>query len=589
MRESGIDKRARMGSTAAMRRRAWGLVLMVSGCTPAQAIAPELVLPGAIEATDSTLVEEPRFDLRFAAPAPAEAVPIRAVNQYRIFASLDEWRFDPRSEFVATKIGDECGVWEIASGVLATTVALGEASPCAIWVPALPERPSPRSADGLFEAVIVEQVGIEIREAGALRLAIPCPGCRWWAWSPRGHEVALTDGEHIEVWDLDSRRQTRQTSVQLHDEVANLLIGWTDEAIAMAAVTRADEPCVGPDSSQCLYECDWSENEDGEYGEDCEDASYTVHSLASVWWPFTEERPDVVYGLEPEDSEPYIVRADPRFAWLLWSDEPGERGGIVETLSVCSMAGNASGLSWIAYDSYDDEDDEDDDLEADPDVDPATRWSLANGFVLEVPAQAKALAPSPDRQRVASLAAGRVLIRERASGAAVVEFDVDPDARKVAWREDGAVVWTGVEFPTHAYDPRTGQLLGHLEFWTLDVFSTLDPSWRWILEGDGSVTRLLDFANLEVHATWARLDSGLFEGELDQLPDHRAYYDDFRLQRFSVDPGQIPCRSAAELEPYLRREGLAQAFFAGEPLALPSVPSSVAATLACPTIPLPQP
>jgi hypothetical protein len=187
-----------------------------------------------------------------------------------------------------------------------------------------------------------------------------------------------------------------------------------------------------------------------------------------------------------------------------------------------------------------------------------------------------AAALSPDGQRLAVISHGHARVLDIASGATITSFEVG-DARKTAWRQDGAVVFYGDVAPTHAADPATGELLGELEHPLLDVLAPgeIDPSWRWIHRPDGSIVRTLDFARLElVGRQGARVDSGWFEGELRGEPSLTEL-----MFRVGEPLDAAPRWTFEDLEPWLRRPGLVEEFFAGEPLPVPHIPAAAYAKL----------
>jgi hypothetical protein len=211
----------------------------------------------------------------------------------------------------------------------------------------------------------------------------------------------------------------------------------------------------------------------------------------------------------------------------------------------------------------------------------ADRFELVVGStgerVLEVAGDCTSAALSPDGRRLAVIGDGRGQVLEIATGVAISSFEVG-DKRAVAWRQDGATLFYGDRWPTHMVDPATGELLADLEDHPLLLEidpSEIDPSWRWIHRDDGSIVRTLDFARLELGPTWARTESGLFDGQLDDLPRSLPVF------RFRVgdQPEAIPRWTVEELEPWLRKRGLVAAFFAGEPLPAPRIPEAEFAQL----------
>jgi hypothetical protein len=197
--------------------------------------------------------------------------------------------------------------------------------------------------------------------------------------------------------------------------------------------------------------------------------------------------------------------------------------------------------------------------------------------IIDVPGDWAAAALSPDGKQIATLGGAQVQIVDIASGKTIATVPVG-DAYGVAWRQDGAALFYGYDWPTHAIDPKTGKLLYEVSHPLLDIFDLeeIDPSWRWIHRPDGSITRTLDFQRIELGPTWARIDSGVFEGELGQLPSQLRF-------RVGDDPEAAAIYTVADLEPWLRSPGLINAFFAGKPLPTsPSVPVEALAKLGKP-------
>lgn len=189
--------------------------------------------------------------------------------------------------------------------------------------------------------------------------------------------------------------------------------------------------------------------------------------------------------------------------------------------------------------------------------------------VASLPGDWIAVALSPNGKQVAVIGSQNQLqVLDIERGKVITTVSVG-DAYGVAWRQDGAALFYGYEWPTHAIDPKTGKLLYQLDDPVMAVFEPdeLDPSWRWIHRPDGSVIRTLDFQRLELGPNWARVGSGMFDGELAYLPDNVRF-------RLGNDPDAPAIHTVAELEPWLRSPGLIQTFFAGEPLPSPRLPNS---------------
>ena len=200
-----------------------------------------------------------------------------------------------------------------------------------------------------------------------------------------------------------------------------------------------------------------------------------------------------------------------------------------------------------------------------------------------IPVAAEAAALDPSGQRFAALADGAVHVVELAT-AAQTRFPVAPSSTALAWRQDGAVLFTGQGWPTHAYAPDTGEPLGIVQHWSLDEYADIDPSWRWVHHGT-YVTRLLDFSTLTLAAEGAWLDTGWVDGKLDDFTYADEESSGLGWFRVTLQPDTVPCLEVAALGDRLRRPGLAQAFFEGEPLPIPTVPAALADELACPPAP----
>ncbi|MFO7561206.1 MAG: hypothetical protein R6X02_01080 [Enhygromyxa sp.] len=193
--------------------------------------------------------------------------------------------------------------------------------------------------------------------------------------------------------------------------------------------------------------------------------------------------------------------------------------------------------------------------------------------IIDLPGDWLAAALSPDKAQLAVLGGKQLRVIDLQSGSTITTAATG-DASKLAWRQDGAALFYGHDWPTHALSPKTGALLHELDHPIFEVFEfgELDPSWRWIHRPDGSITRLLDFARIELGPSWARIESGMFEGAIGDLPE------DLRF-RVGEDPNAPAIYTAAELEPWLSSPGLVRAFFAGEVLPRPQIPVAELAKL----------
>jgi hypothetical protein len=140
----------------------------------------------------------------------------------------------------------------------------------------------------------------------------------------------------------------------------------------------------------------------------------------------------------------------------------------------------------------------------------------------------------------------------------IAEWTAPEADTEVAFRADGAVLFTGDGSPRHAFDPRTGQavdVLAPVLRATKGKLVASDASWRWImLPEQGEIVRTLDGARLDFVRGY--------------LPETGRYRDQPPLElrvRFA-DPREVEVFSAAELEPWLHDPKLFERFFADEPL-----------------------
>ena len=96
---------------------------------------------------------------------------------------------------------------------------------------------------------------------------------------------------------------------------------------------------------------------------------------------------------------------------------------------------------------------------------------------------------------------------------------------------------------------------------------------------------MLDFSTLTLAAEGAWLDTGWVDGKLDDFTYADEESSGLGWFRVTLQPDTVPCLEVAALGDRLRRPGLAQAFFEGEPLPIPTVPAALADELACPPAP----
>ncbi|NVB40371.1 hypothetical protein G6O69_21205 [Pseudenhygromyxa sp. WMMC2535] len=172
---------------------------------------------------------------------------------------------------------------------------------------------------------------------------------------------------------------------------------------------------------------------------------------------------------------------------------------------------------------------------------------------------------SPDGQTLAGVFGETLELWSLATKERSASFSIHP-ASDVAWRQDGAALFTGIQRPKYAIDPANGKVLYRLPDRYLEVGTEgLDPSWRWLMLGDQRIVRLVDLRmldygwNRETRQPWVRLDDGCYEGPVPRDAGTALRY------RVLGEPGIVPM-TEDEVSEALVRPGLAEAFFAGEAL-----------------------
>ena len=185
----------------------------------------------------------------------------------------------------------------------------------------------------------------------------------------------------------------------------------------------------------------------------------------------------------------------------------------------------------------------------------------------------EAAALSPDGERVAVSVDGRLEIYTLSDGQRVASWAHD-GLPKLAWRQDGAVLFSGELFPERVYDVVSGARLRQVASTYSEVRPLhIDPDWRWAHMWSNRFLRMLDGRTIELGPGWARLDTGQFEGE---PPDKKLSQLSFRL---GSDPEAVPRYTSELLARWLSRPGLVEDFFAGKPIAAPTIPATEAARL----------
>lgn len=174
---------------------------------------------------------------------------------------------------------------------------------------------------------------------------------------------------------------------------------------------------------------------------------------------------------------------------------------------------------------------------------------------------------APDRSRVAIAGDGELAVFGLADGRAIGRWSMSP-IQGIAFRQDGAVLYVGREraLPELAIDPATGKPIAEqmLAPTVLDrlAAASLDPSWRWALEGDDTLLRTLDGQALFVIEQGIALtESGWFVGEAGRFSEFRV--------RIGGD-ASAPVHRVEALE-QLRRAELIEEFVAGKELPSPTI------------------
>lgn len=173
---------------------------------------------------------------------------------------------------------------------------------------------------------------------------------------------------------------------------------------------------------------------------------------------------------------------------------------------------------------------------------------------------------APDRERVAIAGEGTLAVFAFAEGRPIGTWQWD--TKGIAFRQDGEVLYIGREraLPELALDPATGIMNADATLAPALLeriaAASLDPSWRWALEGDDTLLRTLDGQALFViNQDTALAEHGWFVGDAK-------WFSQFRV-RIGGDPA-APVYALTALE-QLRRPTLIDEFVSGKPLASPSI------------------
>ncbi|HVH97589.1 MAG TPA: hypothetical protein VM869_02725 [Enhygromyxa sp.] len=193
-----------------------------------------------------------------------------------------------------------------------------------------------------------------------------------------------------------------------------------------------------------------------------------------------------------------------------------------------------------------------------------------NSSVVQIEQRVRAAALSPDGKRVATLGEREVRVFAVESGTLLARWD-EPAAQRLAFSQDGRLLFTGGRAPERAWNSYTSELVTE---GVVRVEGTLDPSWRWSMSGHDRVVRTLDGLALTLGPNWAMLDDGRFVGT---PPIERTRDRTFRVGEALA----LPSCDFADLEPWLHRPQLVEDFFAGRPIAPAVVPFDQVARTKC--------
>jgi hypothetical protein len=203
--------------------------------------------------------------------------------------------------------------------------------------------------------------------------------------------------------------------------------------------------------------------------------------------------------------------------------------------------------------------------------------AITGDTLLKLPRFAGQAALHPEGHSFAYIHEGELRILDLATGKQVRSWP-EPQHVDVAWRQDGAALLVGTKIPSAVVDATTGTPIATLTEgnWKGYPPEHIDPSWRFIRLADGRIMRTLDGMTLTYGSGWVRLDIGVYDGDVDfgEAPLRDLLYN------VGEDPFAVPHLDSKDLDPWLRRPGLAAAFFAGETIAPASIPIAEADALA---------
>lgn len=191
------------------------------------------------------------------------------------------------------------------------------------------------------------------------------------------------------------------------------------------------------------------------------------------------------------------------------------------------------------------------------------------------------LAFAPDGRRLAVSDGRRVTVHAGEAMEVASSWDAG-QVLGLAWRQDGAVVYTGLEraLPERAWDPATGTLAAtQPDPFVVERLASadIDPSWRWAFEGDDVIVRVIDGLALYLEAErWIVTETGFYDS-LKSLDGHPRDPDPLYVHVAALPQPSV--RSLAELPARLRHPGLLRDFLAGEPLPRPRLDATELAAL----------
>lgn len=175
---------------------------------------------------------------------------------------------------------------------------------------------------------------------------------------------------------------------------------------------------------------------------------------------------------------------------------------------------------------------------------------------------------SPDGKQLAYTDEEHIAVADLATGKTRLRWKV-AEVHGVAWRHDGEALLSATKdgLPRQAWDPSTGKLAPELalDSGVLDGLTPedLDPSWRFAIDTDGNVMRLLDGVVLEDLETDNPVTSNGWHAR--EVPAKHRYV-------VHSDPLAYRVLKPADVTPYVVRKSLLRDFMAGHPLPPPTWP-----------------